>query len=331
LEQWQYSALEQGSTFTVSRVHYLLGEYFFDRSELEKSFQHLTAIKSSEALKPNQRDYATIMFGISLQQRKDHRKALKFYERIEKDSLYYSYAKLNAAVANIRQGWWTDAQIAIESALAQQTPPSFKEITNRLILVMGYSQLQNEFYRNARKTFRKISLDSRYANKALLGIGLCALKQKDYGGALNAFIRLQNSSKEELSTIEAYLLVPYSYDRMGDLDQASILYSEAIAYFERKILDLELIKRRYAKNNGVFSKQELEIASTILAQKYRRLHEFDLTIASASLQKRIAALKIDYQREIVADLENDTEKTIDAVKSYMSQSQYGLAKLYDNQ
>lgn len=322
-------ALNEGGTFTSSRIHYHLGEYFFDRGDLDQAFEHLTAIESSAALTPTQRDYATLMFGIALQKRRQHRQALTFYRRIAPDSFYYSYAQLNTAVANIRQGWWTDAQLAIESALAQELPAALREVGNRLLLVLAYSQLQNEFYRNARQTFRKVSLDSRYVNKALLGIGLCALNQQDHGGALNAFVRLQDSGSEELAALEAHLMAPYTYDQMGRLDEAATGYAEAIAFFDVKIRELEA--ERFGVDGGAEGLTQSHKAATIMAQKIRRLQAFDLARTKAATRQDIDRLKRAYREQIVAHQMAARQDKIAHLKSYLSQSQYGLAKLYDSQ
>ncbi len=324
--------IAQGDAFSSSKIHYLLGSYYFDRELFDESIQHLTSIESSDALNPKERDYATIMFGIALQKNKKHREALKIYEQIGTGSVYYGYAQLNSAIAQIRQGWWTDAQISIEKALTKKTPKSLKEVQNRLLLVLAYSQLQNEFYRNARLTFRKISLDSRYVNRALLGIGLCALHQKDYSGALNAFTRLQKSNSDELSVIESYLLIPFTFDRTKELKKASSHYTEAIAYFGNKTRGLDQkIAAIKQSNNFVDEINWLNELPTITANNYRLLRAFTNPAASTKTQRMVSA----YQQKLHAHIEQRliavTVQKIESINSYQSQSQYGLAKLYDSQ
>ncbi len=323
-------ALRNGRYRTQSKTNYLLAEYYFSHDNLKKSIEHLTAIESSKPLTQNERDYATLIFGISLQRKKQHRKALKIYEKIESTSDYYGHSRLNMAIGYIRQGWWTDAEIAIADALLQKPPEELKEINNRLLLVLGYSQLQHEFYRNARKTFRKVGLDSRYMNRALHGIGLCAISQKDYPGAINAFKHLQSNEQEDVSSLESYLLVPYTQNRMGELDQAAAGYSEAVVFYEIKARELEAsVSIREANPKLPLNDAELASLSDIAKKTHRMLHELDAQSSRVSTQKKIQTLKLKLNRALSAEWVRSTQEKADNLKSYLSQSQYGLAKLYD--
>lgn len=323
----------EGNLYTRSRAHYYLGQYFFDRGVVNETFKHLSDIEESKALTPKQRDYATIMFGISLQKIKKHRDAVKIYEKVPTKSYYYSYAQLNIAVAYIRQGWWTDAKIAIEKAL-EITPKdkALNEMNNRLLVVLGYSQLQNEFYRDARKTFRRVSLDSQYVNRAMLGLGLCALSQRDFEGAVNAFERLRQRPGSDLPVLEATLMVPYSLDSMGALDEAAINYSEAIAFFENKLRQLQEEKNALTFSDGTRLKSEwIEQSAPLIKRYYAFFDKFELDRISGDLRKRINSLKTKYREVIVTQAIANNASRYDNVRSYLSQSQYGLAKLYDTQ
>src|SRR5690606_31020616 len=183
----------------------------FERKAWDKAQQYLSAIEVQNALTKAESDYTSIMRGIILQMHKKHRESVKHYDSITDTSDYYTYAQLNKAIAFIRQGWWTDAHIAINDALKKNTPKKLTELNNRLYLVLGYSQLQHEFYRDARQTFRNIALDSQYVNRALLGIGLCALHQGDFVGALNAFKLLQSKQQDDIFVTESYLLLAFVY------------------------------------------------------------------------------------------------------------------------
>lgn len=324
---------ERGNLYTRSRAHYYLGQYFFDRGVINETFKHLSAIEESKALTPKQRDYATLMFGISLQKIKKHRDAVKVYEKVPSDSYYYSYAQLNIAVAYIRQGWWTDAKIAIEKALEIKTKhDEIEEMNNRLLVVLGYSQLQNEFYRDARKTFRRVSLESAYVNRALLGLGLCALSQRDFEGAVNAFERLRQRTGNALPILEANLMVPYSLDNMGALDEAAINYSEAIAFFENKLRHIQEEKNTLTFSEGTRLKNEwIDQSSPLIKRYYAYFDKFELDRVSPHLRTQILSLKNQFRDVIVTQAIANNASQYDSVRSYLSQSQYGLAKLYDTQ
>ncbi len=322
--------LDNGRYFSQSKIHYLLAEYYFSQNHIDKSIKHLTSIESSKPLTKNERDYATLLFGITLQKQKKHREALKIYEKIAPESEFYGHSRLNIATAHIRQGWWTDAQIAIEEALQQNAPESQKEINNRLLLILGYSQLQNEFYRNARNTFRRVSLDSQYMNRALHGIGLCALSQKDFPGAINAFSRLQTLVNSELPSLESYLLVPYTYNRMDNIDQAAAGYAEAIAFYEIRSRELNAQITALRENlSAPILPDMLALLPDIEKQTHQMLNELDIEQSHTSTQKKIHKLKAKLNRHLATKVIGALQVKSENIKSYLSQSQYGLAKLYD--
>jgi len=325
--------MDLGDDASQAKTHYLLAKFYFEQGDLNKAQSHLTQLPAEPPLDVAERDYATLLFGIILQKQKRHRDSLKFYQKIGEDSDYAPYARLNEAVAFIRQGWWTDAQLSIDKALAQKKRlKSMGEIKNRLLMVLAYSQFQNSFYRNARENFRQIGLNSIYMERALLGIGLCALAQKDYKGATNAFERLRASGKQSLTVLEANLMMPYTNDHAGKMELASAGYSEAIVYFENQ-------KRRIGANLNNLTPLDLsqyaELAITsppeFITHSADRLFNLNLDNASAPLARSIKQLRIHYKALLADFAAIHLNKSMIQVNSYLSQSQYGLAKLYDNQ
>lgn len=240
-EEYYQLVTMNADVYVTSITDYLFARYHFSHQDYPTTIRYATSISLAEVLSPEQKDYTTLIFGASLQETQKHREAIPILQTIPSDSIYYPYAQLNIAIANIRQGWWTDGHIAIKNALKGKvsenaSDPISKEFKNRLYLVLGYSQFQNEFYRNARESFRKIELDSIYINRGLLGLGLSALSQKDYNAALNAFSYLKDSQTVDLTHIEAHIMLPYTYEIMGEIEQATALYTESIAFFEKKYL-----------------------------------------------------------------------------------------------
>ncbi|WP_083608258.1 tetratricopeptide repeat protein [Teredinibacter haidensis] len=337
-----------GNLYTQSKFQYLLANYYFKKGDWAQAQKHLSAIEAENALTQEEADYATIIFGITLQKSRLHRKSITFYERIKDSSSYYSYAQLNIAVAYIRQGWWTDAQIAIDKALTNTQEKGISEeqkaINNRLYLVLGYSQLQHEFYRDARETFRNIDLESPHVNQALLGIGLCALHQGDYVGSLNAFNTLKKRGKSNKSydiyIIEANLLVPFSHEQMGQNTTASALYTEAIAYYQSRIAQNDQAKekiRTMSKNStdiqdilALVSQQLKSKIPTNATDNLAMLSKFSSLIKNTALSNELKSLENTYSKVLASygiALLAENEKLL---QSYLSQAQFGVAKLYDS-
>ena len=287
--------------------------------------------------------YALLLNGSALQHLKKHRQAVENYKKVKPTSQYYSYAQLNTAIANIRQGWWTDAQTKIKDLIVQYNKTNEDELTNRLYLVLGYALLQREYYRDARESFRNIGLESRYTNRALLGIGLTATSQGDFVGGLNALTILKNKKTSDLSVDESYLLVPYVYEKLQQELTVTTTYTEAMNYYQRRTANLENIsnsrsdfnKLLFNPNTSSFIIENNNFDYTnrypdSFIKNYKRLVEFKSVSKSKKLQGKINKLikrfDMTYQ-QVVADLAN---QRIEYLKSYLNQSRYGLARLYDN-
>ena len=166
---------DDGDKSLLATVQFLFAKYHAKRNEWKQVNKllegHFTELSEENAA------YAYLLNGSALQHLKKHRQAVSNFDKIKATSQYYHYAQLNTAIANIRQGWWTDAQVKIRNLIKVYNKSNEDELTNRLYLVLGYALLQREYYRDARDAFRNIGLNSRYTNRALLGIGLTATSQ----------------------------------------------------------------------------------------------------------------------------------------------------------
>ncbi|WP_018415120.1 tetratricopeptide repeat protein [Teredinibacter turnerae] len=312
-------------TYTLSQLHYLIAVYFHRTGQPERALQHLSKIEARNALSEKQSDYATLLFGTLLQDNKKHREAVKYYQTIAPESAYFSQAQMNIAVAYIRQGWWTDAQLAINNALSSDAVNSDPELRNRLLLMLGYNRLKNEFYRDSREAFRKISLESSYSNRAMLGIGLCALNQGDIVGAINAFGYLKKKNENTISVTEAHLLYAYAHEKTGESALASAQYEAAIAYYNGRLLavgddDKPLdpgITFEYTEANRDLVEQRVQILERLAA-------------VFPTNNQRLLALRDRFRIYLQKIKEGTKNDNIRILTSYLSQSQYGQAKLFDN-
>ena len=337
-----------GEKSLKASASYLFARYYFNENNWQQCLQYLGDIYSD--LPEVQASHARLLTGVALQHLKDHRKAISFYERIPQTSDDYLYARLNIAVAYIRQGWWTDAQTTITNALKPYSKSTDNnELVNRLYLVLGYSLLQKEYYRDAREAFRNIHTDSQYGNRALLGIALASASQDDFIGALNALSALRSKDTIDLSVDETYLLFPFVYKNLGQELTATTSYNEAIQYYQTRIDNLgkpkgfdvsNLDAIRHTReayqlniNNNVF-----DIGSDLPQSFLKNPQRIDALLkasagikpASSKSVEKLNQLKADYASTYKALQKNITNQRKDYLNSYLNQSRYGLANLYDN-
>ena len=330
---------DAGDDTNQAYIDYHLARYFSRLNQwqavidrLENSFSYLSGDDS---------DYATLLRGGALQYLRKHRLAMESYARIPADSKYFIHAQLNTAIASIRQGWVTEARLTLKNILpvAKSGDP---EMANRIYLVLGYALLNKEYYRDARDAFRQITRDSRYTNKALLGIALTAISQGDYVGGLNMLNRLKAAPRRDLSADEAYLLLPHVYQRLNQNNSVAASFQEAIDYYQTRLLELNRVRRAATRYEEI----ELEAHSgDILLGEIRlpfsqhypfyllvnRNHLFYLKSRNnpRSINAAVDRLLPDYDAVLKRVLGDIFEKRKKLYTSYLNQSRYGLARHYD--
>lgn len=327
----------------ASNVSFEFAKYFMKRKQWQKAWDHLNDVINE--LSVENAHYAQIMIGTILQHQKKHREAVTYYKKVKPSSKYYATAVLNTAVAYIRQDWWTDALLLINETVEKKNKHVSDEMADRLNLLLGYALLRKEYFRNSRDTFRKVRLNSPYTNKALLGIALTAANQDDFIGALNAITILKDKRTTDLSVDESYLLLPYTYGKLKQHLTASSAYAGAIAYYQERISSLEEIIN--ARGNVLSlvkisnTNKTIQVKSNSLDysrrypnsffDNYANLAHFKTRLEGANkLNKQYSSLVADYNTTLKAITMNLVTQRIDYLQSYLNQSRYGLARLYDS-
>lgn len=333
------SIQHNGNKISTSNARFVMAKHYMKRHKWQKALDYLDGI--SNKLAPHDSDHALLLEGVALQRLKKHREAIEIYERGIQTTQLAPFVMLNQAIAYLRQDWWTDAHITIENQLKQSMPD---EMTNRLYVVLGYSFMRQEYYRNARDMFRNVSLDSRYTNQALLGISLTAINQNDLLGGLNAANILKNKKANELPSEEAFLLVAFIYSRLEQYHTASAAYNEAIA---RYIQQINFIKDLLAKNDtliddiSITDNNNTLVVNTFkfdfshahpqsLLENYDIIRQLSSRAQNHETKQPFNNLLNDYNAAINNIAREFLNKRIIQLNSYIDQSRYGLALLYDN-
>ena len=241
----------------------------------------------------------------------------------------------------------SEGHAIIERALSHPNAQQNTEATNRIYLTLGYSLIKQQYFRNARSSFRNITIDSKHTNRALLGIGLAAASQGDYRAALSVIITLKEKQSHDLPTDESHLLLPYFYEKLGQSITASTGYLEAINYYQKRISDIEVILESEISfdslrssntnthfitihnNQIMFSEQfpEYFLADYEKLKSYQKIINM---IDDKALTDKYHILKKQYESIFKSCIHNALNRRITELNSYMNQSRFGLARLYDN-
>ncbi len=330
-------ASRSGDDYAEARLRFEYARYLAARQQWPEAYAQLKSIDINNALLQAQSDEALIILGAALQHQKKHREAVEYFARLKPESEQYRIAQINTAVAFIRQDWWTDAHIAVKNALKAGSTKD--EMANRLYTLLGFSQLQHGFYRDARESFRHVHINSSYANRALLGLGVAALHQEDFVGALNAFNHLKNKDEHDISVAESYLLSAFSLVQLKQNKTASASYTEAITYYEQQAALYNSLSKNVATPAQLSPQQrhylhtELQDHPTINALRTKRQNiEFlQSQPLSASTARAVNGLAAQLDHAYLAAVREVLEKKQTVIDSYLSQSRFGLARLFDTQ
>lgn len=338
------------SKYTESKIKYQKAKYYFLNNHWVNVINLLKETNIEHNLNQEESDYAYYITAVSLQKIQQHRDAIKVYSAIDKNSDYYSVSQINIAVANILQGWWTDAHLILKKSITREMKNKNYEIADRMRLILGFSQIQNEFYRDARNSFRDIGVNSPYVNRAMLGIGLSAMHQKDFSSALNAFSFLSKNKIFDSYTTQSYLLTPFAHEKLGQRRIAEAQYTQAALYYRQKIQLLEqavstkksqyspLILKTITDITQESDNQEslisiLNLTDTNFNKKINSILKNIESLKKYSLPKKILLhLNTIYQKyeNILLEVQHHEIVNAQAIyQSYLNQCQYALARLYD--
>lgn len=336
---------QQGDDNITEQLNYLLADFYFQREAWPSVLGFLNGNLSD--LPAEQYHHALLMTGVVLQKQAKHDLAIKAYEKIPAQAQNYTAAQLNLAIANIRQGWWTDGHQIISQLLASPQIAQQETTLNRLYITLGYSLVNQAYYRNARKAFQRVSLESYYSNQALLGIALTAAHQDDYLGAINASRFLKEKTQDDLPIDEAFLLMPFFYEKTQQLATASLGYSQAAQYYQDKTTHLNSLiaapmnlSKTHVNHDGRIS---LDLDDThidfqkdypsyffIQRENVLQLLAWQTQLTTPKFEQSLTSLRDEYNTLTVKMAKSIMKTRVAQLNSYLNQSRYGLARLYDN-
>lgn len=314
----------------------ILADYYLQDGDLQNARD---ALEQASFADPKSRtgEYAALLNGVLLQKQKKHREAVKLYEKIPATSPLYLNAQINLATANIRQDWWSDAITLVNKARSQQGKQQ-TELSNHLLMTLGFIQLKAGFYRDAGNSFSSVTQDSQYAKRAALGLGLGYLEQKKYKEAANIFDHLKAANPADISTLDGYFLAAITAQNRNASAEAIALYKSAISWYETQLLHLAEVKNLSLSLNNpqavthLYSAwQKLPVRSGRTAKLFERQLEFWRwqPTAPAAFAPVLAGLQSQLERELSEGLSQSLEENNQALNAYLSNCRYGLANTYD--
>lgn len=327
-----------GLEFQVTNTAYMFAKFHFRRNEWKQCLIALRQI-SKRKVSAAHMDFYNLMYGVSLQHEGRYADAIEYYRLITPASEYQLYATLNDVASQLsRDGTLAQAK-QLQVKVVNETLAIPDEMRDYLTLMAGYHFLANEEYATAREVFGRISVKSRYFNRALLAVAYAATKQALYSSALSYTSMLKEVKSTDLAVDEAYLLTAYILAKSKRQNDASAAYSEAVTYYAERIKNVDSFLDTTVENNDAFGlvsdidlMREYPEAQSLF-DNMKNLSFFlsrsDLFAQDQGYHQKIKMLYDDYTAVIEVMVRGYLLTRRQHLQNYLSQSRFGLVQMYD--
>jgi len=343
------------------KLNILKSEIFIAENDSEERYTNLSLyyiknkswIKSLQSISPNDIDtsaeyknYNNILYGISLQGVENRNQALKFYNKVQRSSIYYATAQLNASLLYFHDGHVNKALNKLNKLLSDSSVNLNYRIKNRILLVLGYLYFKNDKFNESRMIFRKIPVGSIYFNRAIIGAALAANQTKDYSASENVLLFLQKNMTYDLAVDESYILLAYTYETQMDFNRAAIAYEKAISHYSKRVKSLNklLYENKRLNIDEVINKHIFVVSSNQIDLLEKLPHRFfdnysqskqllikisGLVDKDNKMHKRASVLVGDYRKIITPLLVDQLMIRKNILLDYINQCRYRLATSKD--
>lgn len=165
---------------------------------------------------------------------------------VNQDSqLWFSYAYYNLAIAAANMDALEKADRLFEQALLFTGHDSEgKALAQKIRVTQANIRYLDNRFDYAMASYEALPINSYWQDEALLGYGWAAFKNYQTERAIEAWWQLTNLPFKSINVYQAYLLIPFAYERANAFNQALSGYDKAIDQYDNIITELEQFKQR---------------------------------------------------------------------------------------
>jgi hypothetical protein len=190
-----------------------------DRREVENRFKAITSSQASDSIK----FHAYYLMGETSMRSGDLIKADGLFNMIPETHPEYIFAQHSKGVCAIINLDMENAALFFENCLqAQAKTPAQKEAYNRSCLLLGFLFYEQNSLSKAVTALRMVPSGSYYYEDALLGLGWCALKARQWDDCVNNGGLLAQVSGKPVLKYEGILVKSYGYIMQKNYDAANV-------------------------------------------------------------------------------------------------------------
>ena len=239
-----------GTAESKSIAYFQLGKAAYNRGEWTKALDWFNKPKSqlSKDMLSELHYYQANAY-IKLKQ---YTKAAAILGKM-KEGAWASYAYYNLGIAYSEiDSEPTRAIISLRVADALNTNKvaSLAELKDQTLLAAGYLSIQAEDYEKALSFLNQVRVDSDLASKALYMHGVANSSQERYRAAIQSWYRVKKYPLINPGVADAFLAIPFAYDKEGYSSKSISSYLEAISVFDKESRNIDIIIAAVLKNGA---------------------------------------------------------------------------------
>jgi len=246
-----YNQLQSSRTAETKVIaNFQLGKAAYNRGEWAKALEWFNKPKSqlSKAVLSELHYYQANAY-IKLEQ---YTKAAAILGKM-KEGAWASYAYYNLGIAYSEiDSEPTRAIISLRVADALNTKKTapLAELKDQTLLAAGYLSIQAEDYEKALIFLNQVRVDSDLASKALYMHGVANSSQERYRSAIQSWYRVKKYPLINPGVADAFLAIPFAYDKEGYSSKAISSYLEAISVFDKESRNIDKIIAAVSENGA---------------------------------------------------------------------------------
>ncbi len=168
--------------------------------------------------------------------------------------IWAAYAYYNLAISyaeTSRDSTRALGALGVAESLNNGKTKEAKSLNDRINLVAGKLLLDSKKYDSAIQVFKKIHLDSESTPAALYLSGLALLESGDFRAATQTWHSLKTYPILNQSVAEAYLAIPFAFERSGYISQTLEAYLDASNTFESELEKIDKVDALLVKHGAV--------------------------------------------------------------------------------
>ncbi|WP_250658406.1 tetratricopeptide repeat protein [Alkalimarinus coralli] len=231
----------KGGAKTKASSHFRLGVIAYGESNWEQALQWFNKAEKNidKALLAELRYYKARTY----MQLEQYSTAAEILSKMKTGSwAAYAYYNLAMSYAELdSEPTRSIISLRVAEALNPQDSAPLVELKDKTSLSAGYLSVQAEDYDKALSFLNNVRVDSDLASKALYMHGVANASKEYYRAAIQSWYRVKKYPLIDPGVADAFLAIPYAYDKEGYSSKAISSYLEAISVFDKETRNIDKI------------------------------------------------------------------------------------------